>query len=208
MNPQPPRTSYVDVGPPDRDGTIGSAWRQHGVPAEGLDPKDDRIVCEWLLWCPLVSPRRQHWLLVTASLLPSPIATIPRFAAGATHELTIIALNEQAPLRPREAGGLTLVDPPELAYQFAASSDYYARQFADEVAEGVCTGTIFPEPGSIGGSGQYHGETLTKLLEQVDRAWHLTRSGRPSPVLKQAERREKFWTITRSSLGGVTLKSI
>jgi hypothetical protein len=188
---------------PDLDGPIGSAWEHTGQRSPEIRAEDDRIVAEWLVWCPLVSQFRAHWLVAAMDLTPSPVLANQGYIVdGATHELGIVAIDDSGPPGLVLADGLTLVSPPELTYQFAASGTAAVRAFARAVADAICRGKVFPEPGFIGGSGPYHGETLTLLLEAVDRAWFLTRNTRPNPLLKQAERPQKFWHIARSSLGG------
>jgi len=192
------RPGFLGMPPPDEDGPIGSAWIFPGLPNPDIPPGQDRMIQQWLVWCPLITGERAHWLVTILSLEPSTFPPpIPAWGAGLTHMLGISAIVDSLPMDPATPGGITLLPKPNVAYQFAATGADACKVLLRKVVQGIVRGRVFPEPGPIAGVGHYHAEVLTAMLEASDPGWHLTRGARPGARLSQQEWQTKTWRITK-----------
>lgn len=136
---------------PDADTTTAAGSHGHGqaVPFDRGDPKAAQTCCLWLITSPGWHPAWSQYLLAVVKLDDLDGWPVPhRHFAGATHEMTVFAVDPAVSLTVDElgpGGNPSMLAPVNHVVQFEAS-DREMCELAAWCVWGVVNGHLNPEP--------------------------------------------------------------
>jgi hypothetical protein len=135
---------------PDFTG-FSRAWRVKYTSPKWAEGKDGTVGI-WIINAPWAHPVWPNYMLLCVHLRPMPNQDKPAiiYKPGATHELTLWALDPKEPVPVEAYDGAELypkrLTPCNFLGQFTAESDEAARQLLeDKVVKPICAGTLNPD---------------------------------------------------------------
>lgn len=128
-----------------------SATASRLAPITVTRPAQARVLAEWLVHAPGQAEFWSHYLVTVLSL--APIEGCPPAAirvTGATHEIMLASLDEDASPRADNPSTLHVHQPSNVALQWIGTTDTEAVEVADTLVKAVCDGWILAEPAVYG----------------------------------------------------------
>jgi hypothetical protein len=161
-------------------------------------PDEAATVSQWFIYAPGQSPAWSHYLLSICHLRDMDgVKPAEVVVEGATHELTLFALDSDQKPKFNDRNSLSALTPANAACQFIVDSDEQASELAFCMARAICLGDIPAEPMfQQAGQDQWQGVVSTT-------AEHIRTGGHEAP--EDTEHDHGHHNHSRSTPYGVTL---